>query len=94
MKIFILLIIIIILSSCSCMTVPDRDDYFFSECYVAMDCMYRMKKEHDKSICSPLITACNDALREQRCTNRLTYCREFTPKGMTESECRLWLNQK
>lgn len=86
------LLVIILFSSC--MTTPDRDDYVSNECFVAMDCMYRLKAEIDKSSCNVLIEACRDSLKEMRALDRLNFCKNNAFESMTEKECRMWLNQK
>ena len=78
----------------SCQSAPDRDNYTCAECYVAADFLYRMKSGQDKSVVAPLIEACRDAMQEARAIKRLEYCRDKCPDGMSENECRLWLNQK
>jgi hypothetical protein len=85
-------IIIFLLSSC--MSAPERKNYSENDCFIALDCMYRIKSDKDKSICMPLIESCRDALKESRGISRLKFCRDYKPAGMTENECRLWLNQK
>lgn len=93
---FIIIILIFSFLACNfqCRSIPEKENYLFSECYVAMDCMYRNKGNHDKSICMNLIQSCSDALKEQRQIKRLSFCKEFKPADMTERECRMWLNQK
>ncbi len=83
-----------ILLMVGCMTSPDRELYSCDECYAAADILYRLKSASDKSVAAPLVEACRDALKERRAIERLEYCRQHTPAGMTESECRMWLNQK
>lgn len=77
-----------------CMSSPDRADYSCDECYAAADMLYRMKSAQDKSVVSPLVEACRDALKESRRVNRLKYCRDNRPEDMTERECRSWINEK
>jgi biopolymer transport protein ExbB/TolQ len=77
-----------------CMSSPDRADYSCDECYAAADMLYRMKSAQDKSVVSPLVEACRDALKEIRRVNRLKYCRDNRPEDMTERECRSWINEK
>ncbi len=83
-----------ILIMVGCMTSPDRETYSCDECYAAADILYRLKSATDKSVAAPLVEACRDALKERRMIERLEYCRQHTPSGMTENECRMWLNQK
>lgn len=85
---------IFFLCSINCQSAPEKKDYIHDECFVALDCMYRINSDKDKAICSLLIESCRDALKEQRGIDRLRFCRDFKPAGMSESECRLWLNQK
>lgn len=88
------IVFMILFSSCSCMSTPDKEDYISHECYIAMDCMYRLKAETDKSSCNLLIEACRNSLKEMRAIDRLKFCRENVFESMTEKECRMWLNQK
>lgn len=79
---------------CGCMSAPEKKNYQNQECFVAQDCLYRVKSGKDKAVCSPLVEACRDAMKEKRYINRVEYCRDKTPAGMSENECRLYLNQK
>lgn len=77
-----------------CMTSPTREDYTLDECWMFADCLYRIKSGPDKSACQAIGEACRDALKESRALRRLEYCKTHLPAGMSENECRLWLNQK
>ena len=92
----ILTLYVIMLASmfCGCMTSPDRTDYSCDECYMAADCLYRIKSSDEKSPCAFLTEACRDALKERARIYRLEYCRDKRPPDMTERECRSWLNEK
>ena len=78
----------------ACQTAPKREYYSCDECYAAADMLYRMKSAQDKSVISPLVEACRDALKESRRVSRLKYCHESKPDDMTERECRSWINEK
>ena len=78
----------------SCQTTPKHDNYICEECYVATDCLYRMKAAKDATICAALVEACRDAMKESRYIKRMEYCKKSRPDGMTERECMLWLNSK
>jgi hypothetical protein len=91
-KIFYCLILFVFLIGC--MSAPDRKNYECEECYLAADCMYRNKDNPDKSVCSEHNKACTDAMKEKRIKQRLEYCRDCKFDGMSEGECRLYLNQK
>ena len=78
----------------SCQTAPKAKNYKLDECYIALDCMYRINTDKDKAVCAPLIEACRDALKEKRFIDRAKFCRDYKPAGMSENECRLWLNQR
>lgn len=86
--------VLILLSLIGCQMSPTRDNYSTEECYCASDCIYRNKSNDDKSVCAMLIEACRDSMKEARIYQRLKYCAENKFGGMTESECRLFLNQK
>ena len=92
----ILTLYVIMLASmfCGCMTSPDRADYSCDECYMAADALYRLKSVNDKSVASPLVEACRDAMKEARRIGRLEYCKKSAPADMTERECRSWINEK
>jgi hypothetical protein len=77
-----------------CMSAADRDNYSLDECFLAADCMYRLKDSQDKSACADLQRACSDALKEKRQRQLLEYCSQNKFNNMTENECRLYLNQK
>ena len=77
-----------------CQSAPDRKDFQAVECFYFSDCLYRNQKNNDKSPCMILADACRDALKEQRTYERLKFCREKKPEGMSENECRLYINQK
>jgi hypothetical protein len=77
-----------------CMSAPARGNYANDECFTAMDCLYRLKGDKDKAACVPLVEACRDCLKEKRGLERLIYCKTNCPNGMSENECRLWLNQR
>ena len=78
-----------------CMVAPKRVDYNTSECFTAMDCLYRLKDGKDKAACAMLIEACRDVLKEERTKVRLEYCEKYRgDKVLTPETCRLILNQK
>jgi hypothetical protein len=77
-----------------CMSAPNKDNYTTAECFTAMDCLYRLKDGKDKAQCDRLVEACRDVLKEQRTRERLEYCSGKRPQTLSESECRLLLNQK
>jgi hypothetical protein len=77
-----------------CMSAPKKENYTCEECFTAMDCLYRLKDDKDKSACAMLIETCRDTLKEARTRARMEYCAGKKPEKMTESECRLLLNQK
>ena len=83
-----------ILLMCSCQTAPDKESFVSDDCFAFADCMYRIRKGEDKAACAVLAEACRDSLKERRMYQRLEYCRSKCPQGMSESECRLYLNQK
>lgn len=77
-----------------CMSAPERKSYMCDECFMAMDCLYRMKDSKDKASCAALIESCRDAMKETTRINRLKYCKDSKPADMSERECRSWLNEK
>lgn len=89
-----LLVAWLILLFCGCQSAPDPKAYITDDCYAFADCMYRIRKGEDKAACATLAEACRDSLKEKRVYQRIKYCHENCPSGMSESECRLLLNQK
>lgn len=77
-----------------CMSAPDKEDYENKECFAAADCMYRNKDNSDKSACADLNKVCSEKYKEGQYKSRLEYCRDNKFEGMTQNECRLYLNQK
>ena len=94
LAIFFFLVIWFALMTTSCQMAPSRDNYGVEECYCYADCLYRNKGNDDKSICAMLAEGCRDSLKEKRIYERLEYCSKTKLNGMTENECRLFLNQK
>ena len=90
------LVIFTLTATTGCQSAPDKKDYVGTadECYLFSDCMYRNQKNADKSACQILAEACRDAMKEARTIKRIEYCKDKTPVGMSENECRLMLNQK
>jgi len=74
-----------------CMTSPDKEDYSNDECFVAVDCLYRLKDGPDKSACAMLVEGCRDSMKELRAYKRLEYCSQNKFDDIKESECRLML---
>ena len=74
-----------------CMTSPDKEDYSNDECFVAVDCLYRLKDSEDNSSCMLLVEACRDSMKEGRSYKRLEYCSQNKFDDMKENECRLLL---
>ena len=94
-KIIFTLIMFSFFLSCSSMqSNPDCDDYQCNECFVAVSCLYRVKSETDKTSCAILIEDCRNAMKEKRKIDKIIFCREKTPAGLTEETCRLWIDQK
>ena len=94
---FIHVILICIISAVfytGCMSAPDKSNYEFDVCYQDADCMYRNKDNQDKSACAVYKQACADMYKEKCMKSRLEYCRDNKFEGMTQNECRLYLNQK
>lgn len=87
-------VLVALLFSMGCQMAPSRDNYGVEECYCYADCLYRNKGNDDKSICAMLAEGCRDSLKEKRIYERLEYCSKTKLNGMTENECRLFLNQK
>jgi len=83
-----------IMSLAGCMFAPNRKDFSNDECFNAADCLYRIKDGKEKSACSMLLEACRDSMKEGRTFKRMEYCRDNKFGGLTESECRYFLNQK
>ena len=77
-----------------CMSAPDKEDYEYKDCFAAADCMYRNKDNPDKSACTDLNKVCAEKYKEMQQRDRLEYCRDNKFDGMTQNECRLYLNQK
>jgi len=93
-KIALAAIILSVTLSVCCMSSPKKEDYSLTECYMAAQCMYLLKNSEDKTACAGLLSACSDALREQRLKGILEYAAQNKFGNMTENECRLYLNQK
>lgn len=89
-----IIIMAVILSIFSCMSMPDREDFKYIECYNSALCMYYNQKNPDKSVCTAIWKSCCDQLKQSRDYQRLEYCKKNKFDNMTESECRMWLNQK
>lgn len=91
-RFYLIVLILLILGGCT--TSPDRKDYVLESCFSLDRCMYLNKDNHDKSACTTSDLDCSFDRKEKRIKDRVEYCRDSTPKGMSENECRLFLNQK
>ena len=78
----------------SCQCAPTRDSYKSEECYMAEVALFRLLKNQDKSSAMPIINTCNEKLKLNQKVFIMEYCKKNCPKKLTESECRMWLNQK
>jgi hypothetical protein len=77
-----------------CQTAPELQRGELLSCFAHRDCLYRNAKNSDKSACNLDAIECSKDRQEERTKKRLEYCEEKTFKGMTNNECRLFLNQK
>lgn len=55
---------------------PKRDNYTVIECYLASECLYRMRSAPDKSICAKYVDICCKRMDEIAYRERLEYCRK------------------
>lgn len=78
---------LILIAAISC-TAPKRENYTCAECFTAIDCLYRIKDDKDKSVCAPLVEVCRDRLRSDAMISRYEYCRKYVKEcDRSKEEC-------
>lgn len=80
----------------SCISAPKKEDFPQDACYYAAYFMWLLAKggNPDASAAAGMVDTCRSRLNELSYLEKMEYCKKNTPQGMTENECRLWLNQK
>ena len=81
-KYIILLLLVVVVISCA----PKRNEYTHVECFLASDCLYRLRNAPDKSPCSHYIDMCCKRMDEAAYRERLEYCRKAV-KDCSGADC-------